>query len=202
VNPSLQQIFLGILLIQYFNSICDCHNLLHAAIVDPRESPWRKHYEKADDSSFLHMTGLTRRAFRSLLEYLLGTDKIVPHHRRGRPHSLGPDGYLGLLLFYLGSTMHYKHLCLIFGLTPSVCSRTINCMLRRMVRLLNNCPFAKVKFPDNAKMREYADLIQAGELLVDDVIGFMDGVLPFRQNALANTCSRMHFTVDTTATPW
>jgi hypothetical protein len=43
-------------------------------------------------------------------------------------------------------------------------------------RLLNGHPFAKVKIPDNVKMREYADMIQAKEPLADDVIGFMDGV--------------------------
>ncbi len=36
--------------------------------------------------------------------------------------------------------------------------------------------FAKVKLPDNLKMREYAYMIQAREPLADDVIGFMDGV--------------------------
>ncbi len=72
--------------------------------------------------------------------------------------------------------MQYKHLCLIFGLTPSVCGCAINWMLWRMVRLLNGHLFAKVKFPDNLKMREYADMIQAREPLADDVIGFMDGV--------------------------
>jgi hypothetical protein len=49
-------------------------------------------------------------------------------------------------------------------------------MLRRTVRLLNGHLFAKVKFPDNVKMREYADMIQARELPADYVIGFMDGV--------------------------
>ncbi len=163
-----------ILLIHYFNSIHNQHYLLRAAVVDPHELPWRELYEKADDSSFLHMTGVTRRAFRLLLEYLFDNDEIFPHRRCGQPCSTGPDGYLDLLLFYLGSTMNYKHLCLIFGLTPSVCSRTINWMLGRRVRLLNDHPFAKVKFPDNAKMREYANMVQARELLVSDVIGFMD----------------------------
>jgi hypothetical protein len=144
--------------------------------VVPHEAPWRKLYESADDSSFLHKTGLNRRAFRSLLQYLFVEDKIVPRRRRGRPHLLGPDGYLGLLLFYLGSTMNYKHLCLIFELTLSVCGKPINWMLRRTVRLLNGHPFAKVKFPDDLKMREYADMVQAREPLANDVIGFMDGV--------------------------
>jgi hypothetical protein len=72
--------------------------------------------------------------------------------------------------------MQYKHLCLIFGCTLSVCGHAINWMLLRMVRLLNDHPFAKVKFPDNVKTREYADMIQAREPLADDVIGFMGGV--------------------------
>jgi hypothetical protein len=155
----LQRILLVILLIQYYNSIQDRHYFLHQAIVDPCKSPWRKLDEKADDSSFLHIKGLTRHAFRLLLEYLFDADDIVPHCRRQQPCSLGPDGCLGLLIFYLESAMHYKHLCLIYGTTLSVCGCVINWMLRRMVRLLNNHPFAKVKFPDDAKMREYADMV-------------------------------------------
>ncbi len=85
---------------------------------------------------------------------------------------LGADGYLGLLLFYLGSTMHYKHLCLIFGLTPTVCGKPINWMLWRTVRLLTDHPFAKVRFPDDAKMTEFANMVKAREPLAEDVIGF------------------------------
>ncbi len=97
--------------------------------------------------------------------------------------------------------MQYKHLCLIFGLTPFVCGRAINWMLRRTVRLLNGHPFVKVKFPDNLKMREYGDMIQAREPLADDVMGSWM-VFPSRRNALANACSRTCSTVATTARPW
>ena len=72
--------------------------------------------------------------------------------------------------------MNDKHLCLIFRLTPSFCGCAINWMLLKTVRLLNGNPFAKVKFPSNAKMRELADMVQAREPLVDDIIGFMNGV--------------------------
>ncbi len=34
----------------------------------------------------------------------------------------------------------------------------------------------KIKLPSNAKMREFADMVQAREPLFDDIIGFMDGV--------------------------
>jgi hypothetical protein len=156
----INRVMLLILLLIYYNSLRDRHYLLRAAIVYPHEAPWRKLYEKADDSSFLHMTGLNRHAFKCLLWYLFDGDEIVSRRRRGRPRSLGADGYLGLLLFYLGSTMQYKHLCLIFGLTPTVCGKAINWMLRRTVRLLADHPFAKVKFPDDVKMREFANMVK------------------------------------------
>ena len=44
------------------------------------------------------------------------------------------------------------------------------------MRLLRSHPFAKVQFPNDAKMREYADMVHVIEPLVDDVIGFIDGV--------------------------
>ena len=118
-----------VLLLQYHNSIRDRHYLHRLAIVQPRELPWVKLYMSADDSSFLHMTGLNRQSFTVLLEYIFDLEAIVRCRRRGRPRSLSPDGYLGLLLFYLGSMMTDKHLCLIFGITPSVCNRAINSML-------------------------------------------------------------------------
>ncbi len=72
--------------------------------------------------------------------------------------------------------MNYKHLCLIFGITPSVCSRGINRMLKKIVHALMDHPFAQVKFPDGDKMREYAAMVEVREPIVNDIIGFMDGV--------------------------
>jgi hypothetical protein len=50
-------------------------------------------------------------------------------------------------------------------------------MLKKMVRLLWNHPIAQIKFPNEAKMRVLADMVQLQEPAVDDMIGFMDGVL-------------------------
>jgi hypothetical protein len=73
--------------------------------------------------------------------------------------------------------MQYGHLCLIFGITPSVCGRVINMMLKRTVRLLRDHPFAsRVRFPDDAKMRDFANMVQRRESMVDDIIGFLDRV--------------------------
>ena len=72
--------------------------------------------------------------------------------------------------------MTYKHLCLIFGITPSACSRIINNMLRMTVKRLRHHPVARVKFPNAQKMQQFARMIELREPSVTDVIGFMDGL--------------------------
>ncbi len=72
--------------------------------------------------------------------------------------------------------MSYKHLCLIFGITPLVCSRVICYMLRLVILRLSNHPIAQVRFPDPEKMRQFAKMVQLRAPIVSDVIGFMDGV--------------------------
>ena len=83
---------------------------------------------------------------------------------------------LGLLLCYLGSQMTIKWLCLIFGITPSPCSRILKKNLRMTVKRLRYHPFARISFPNEQKMREYADMIRMREPTIDNVIGFMDGL--------------------------
>ena len=179
-HPRLQRILLVVLLLQLHNSIRFRHCLCRPAIALPSESPWQRLYDHANPSSFLHMTGLTRGCFGLLLAHLFfdPVDDIIRRRNRrgGRPPSLNPAGCLGLLLFYFGSMMSYKHLCLIFGVTPSVCSRVIRSMLRRVVQRLSDHPIARVRFPDQEKMRQFADMVQMRAPIVNDIIGFMDGV--------------------------
>ncbi len=52
----------------------------------------------------------------------------------------------------------------------------INVMLKKVVQKLGYHPIAQVKFPDAVKMRKCLDMVQKRELLVDDIIGFMDSV--------------------------
>jgi hypothetical protein len=101
----------------------------------------------------------------------------------GRPELLDPIAQLGLYLFFIGSTMGIKHLCLIFGVTPMRCSVVINKMMQLVVKKLKSHPLAKVKFPDKEKMARFAWTIQERVPEVDDVIGFMDGL------ALTSECT-------------
>jgi hypothetical protein len=72
--------------------------------------------------------------------------------------------------------MNHKHLCLIFGIVPGVCSKVICAMLRLAVRRIFDNPIAEVRIPSPEKMLQFAGMVQSREPLVDDVIGFMDGV--------------------------
>ncbi len=123
------------------------------------------------------MTGLTRRAFTLLLNILFTENNQQPTvSKTGRPELLDPIAQLGLYLFFIGSTMGIKHLCLIFGVMPMPCSAVINKMMQLVVKKLKSHPLAKVKFPDEEKMARFARTIQEREPEVDDVIGFMDGL--------------------------
>jgi len=125
------------------------------------------------------MTGLSREAFMELLSLLYpnyARKRLTLNRKRGRPQLLSPDAQLGLFLFYIGSTMHLKHLCLLFGITPSTCSRVILKMLHTVVKLLRKNEKAKIKFPDECKMNEFARMINQRQPAINDVIGFMDGV--------------------------
>jgi hypothetical protein len=118
----IKRVSLVIYLLLYHNSLRDWSYLLRQSVLCANEAPWRRLFLRGDSTSFLHMTGLTHEAFRSLLDYLFDLDFIARHRRRVRPLSLSPDGYLGLFLFYLGSTMSYRHLCMLLTATAT-CSQ-------------------------------------------------------------------------------
>jgi hypothetical protein len=153
----IKYLALFILLIHISNSVRN-HTYLHCcALLTHAESPWT----------------LSCQAFNQLY-YVLFLD--VQMQRTGRPQLMHPAAQLGLYLFFIGSTMGNKHLCLIFGITPTVCSRVINKMMIWGVQKLKRHPFAQVKFLDEEKMARFARQINEHEPAVNDVIGFMDGL--------------------------
>jgi hypothetical protein len=69
-----------------------------------------------------------------------------------------------------------KHLCLLFGIIPSACLQILKNMLKLAVRRLCGRPIARVEFPNEDKMQQFAQLVNVHEPTVTDGIGFMDGV--------------------------
>ncbi len=106
-------------------------------VLSPAVSPWARLYQYGDESSFLNLTGLSRLAFNQLFDMLFLDEQM---QRTGRPQLMHPPVQLGLSLFYIGSTMGNKHLCLIFRITPSICSEILNKMLLLVVCNLKQHP--------------------------------------------------------------
>ncbi len=169
-----QLVLLLLAMIQHYNSIRDRYNLSRQAIVLPRSSPWQHLFDNADPDSFLLMTGVTRDVFGMLLTILYPASTIQRLIRaKGRPRLMSPHAELGLFLFYIGSTMQIKHLCLIFGITPTRCAAVIRHLLRAIPSKLQlRAKNGRICCHDRTKRTSW-----------HDVIGFMDGV------ALHSECS-------------
>jgi hypothetical protein len=103
----IKYLALLILLIHASNSVRNRTYLHHCALLSHAESPWTKLYHYGDESSFLNLIGLSRQAFNQLY-YVLFLDMQM--QRTGRPQLMHPTAQLGLYLFFIGSTMGYKHL--------------------------------------------------------------------------------------------
>jgi DDE superfamily endonuclease len=159
----------------WYNSLRSRSRLTRSAILEPKLSPWSRLYHFGDSGSFLQLTGFTRDAFRNLRIVLFG-DHDNDGRRVGRPSSLDPNGELGLYLFFVGSTMGLKHLCLIFGVVPTTAAITIWKMMKVICKLLRRHPAAEVSFPDDDLMRIYARMVQSREPMINNVIGFVDGL--------------------------
>jgi hypothetical protein len=165
-----------IVLAVHHNSLRVRTYLLWASLVPPSLLLWRKLYEEGDSSSLLHVTGLTLEAFERLLYVVIPPGHSMHRQRRGRPWSFPPEGMLGLLLFYLGSQMMIKWLCLIFGITPSPCSQILKRILCMTVKQLCYHPLATIRFPNEQKMRLYVNMVSLCEPTILNIIGFMDGL--------------------------
>jgi len=156
-----------------YNSIREKHKLHHPAIVQPRLSSWQHLLHNGDEDSFLVLTGLNFATFRLVIGILSHDEPVFG--KRGRPSSLNLEGKLGLLLFYLSSHCRTKHLCLLFGIVPSVADRYILEMLDKVIAALSKHPNSQICFPTLAEMAVYAAMIAVREPTVPDVMGFVDG---------------------------
>lgn len=179
-DNTLILVCLLLLLVDSYNKCRERHFLTRSAICSPQHSPWMRLFNYGDDPSFLELTGMTRNVFLTLENILFPVRRV---NGRGRPRLLNNFGELGLILFYLNSTMKLKHLCSLFGITPSSASRIISTMLKRIIKYLYHNNDAKVIFPDNATKARFAEMVQRREPTLNNIIGFIDGL------SLAVECS-------------
>ena len=141
------QLFMLVLILalcEFSNSIRRRHYLHRIALVAPYNSSWRQLLNNGDDASFIELMGVNRRTFDKLFR-ILNFFKPTDKQRTGRPQLLTFRDKIGLFFFYIGSTMKYKHLCCLFGITPSCCSRYLHEISSLMIKALKNHPLSRVK---------------------------------------------------------
>jgi hypothetical protein len=175
--------------------------LTRESILHPDESPWVHLYQYANEDSFLSVCGVNRHCFNLLLNILWPN---VFENNIGRRNSLMKSGIiinpiiiasnycfnilltytigkLGLYLFFIGSGMMQKHLCLLFGVTLPVVSTVLSEMIPLVVKKLKRNADARIKFPSPEDMVVYSSMVHEREPMVNNVIGFVDGLsIPVR----------------------
>jgi len=80
------------------------------------------------------------------------------------------------------------------------CSRILKKILRMTVKRLRFHPLARIKFPDEQKMQQFAEMISIREPMISNIIGFMDG-LGLATEMQMKELSRMRITAATTVIP-
>jgi len=162
-----------LLLLRYRLSIRERFYLTRRALLNPARSAWQHLWLHGDDRSLICTTGFDRYAFVRLLGPFAAHLNLSA---RGRPPSLDAAGQLGLVLNYLNSKMGGKTLCMVFGITPAVLSRFIKAGLRALLGALRDLPEARIKFPNVAQMRNFADMVEEYEPQIRNCFGFVDGL--------------------------
>ena len=94
---------LVILVVYEHNSIREQSYLLRGTLLllHPSLTPCRHLIDYGDESSFLHLSELTRAAFDALLDVVISGHPLC-HRRRGKQWSLPPDGQWAYYFFIWG----------------------------------------------------------------------------------------------------
>ena len=177
---------LGLVIV--YNTSRERKKLSRCAILPTSASPWRKVLRDGDDQSFFVLLGMEKRTFLLLHSIVMPVETYSVEQQQnvglegrrrkaaGRPAKITSKDKLGLYLMFLNSRMNINELCLIFGVTPSNCSRVIQYVRDLICTTLATREESKIKFPNPEEMEMFAELIRLREPLVTNCIGFVDGV--------------------------
>lgn len=153
------------------------HYLTKASLIQPEESAWYQIFHAGDDSAFLVVTGLNRKAFFTLLEefqkfYVVKSGVGKP----GRPRTFrNVHAVLGALLYFYSDKIEHSGISLLFGAAPSTECRTMDQAEQALEKALKKVKEARIRWPSYAQQVKWASLIEAREPLVKRKWGFIDG---------------------------
>jgi len=75
-----------------------------------------------------------------------------------------------------GLMMQHKHLCVIFGVTPTTISRVLDEMMHLFIDKFKKHPESRIQWPSDTQMKHFSKLVTKREPRVQRIISFMDGL--------------------------
>jgi len=158
------------------------------SLQDPEYSAFSVLYSSGSDQSLITVTGFDHKSFRVLLDLFVpyynrytpyttdGYIRRIRNTKKGRPRSMKPEKALGLALAWFRTRGSEMGLCLLFGITASVCSLFTRFCHRILLKILSEHELACVKMPTSELFFEFNSCILEEYPLLSHVYCFMDGL--------------------------
>ena len=147
----------------------------------PEESLWACIQINGRDEAYMNFLGLDKGNFLVLLEAykpIFEESLNLGRTRRGRPQTISPRDSLAMVLVYLRDGASQKQLQGNFGFSQTAVSRGLRIAMKVLPRALLTFEGARVIWPTQEKMAEYAALIEQrhSDLKGTKTFAFVDGL--------------------------
>lgn len=166
----------ALLLIAVLSSIRNRAFLTTSALPDPDLSAWKAQFQSTDDRAWVCVTGFNRNEFNTLLAVFAEEFTINKAGTGGRPTQHTTADALGLVLYWLNSSVKQKTLCQLFGFPPAAVSRILSRGLNALRAALDRLPTAAVEWPSEDDMKRCSDASFAVHQTIRGVWGAVDGL--------------------------
>lgn len=186
-----------------------------AALVPPTLSPFVVLFNSGNNQSLITLTGFDHASFSYLLtRYAPLYDTYSPYssdgcirqlrhdsHVGGRPRSMTAEMSLALSLAWTRTRGSEYVLCMLFGITHSICSLFLRFSRRILLKVLAGDVHAAVRVPTRTEVSSFQQAVSAKYPALHDVFAVADGLKlhleqtsdPVLQNAFYNGWTHGHY---------
>lgn len=158
------------------------------ALQAPKMSAWVTLFGSASDQALITLTGLDHTSFRYILNIFQPFyDGLTPYSRSGaiekrsraaagRKRSMSACDCLGLALSWYRTRGSITVLCMLFGITNSVCAMFLRFSRRILVKVLSTDDNSRVKMPTEEEIAIFKQRIRDKYSTLTDVYAVADGL--------------------------
>lgn len=159
------------------------------ALQNPKLSTFTVLLGSGCDQSLITLTGFDNRTFYFLLERFEpyynsftpyssdGSIKLLScDGKGGRPRSMSAEQCLGLVFTWHRTRGAEFVLCMMFGITGSVCSMFLRFSRRLLLKVLKNESLAAVRMPTSSETQGYQEAFRSKYSMLKDVYCVADGL--------------------------